>query len=46
MDGMLATMGLGLEEGWFNFPEQTLNELCPQVKPISVADFLNTYLKN
>ncbi|KAH8701510.1 hypothetical protein BGW36DRAFT_414534 [Talaromyces proteolyticus] len=45
MDGMLAMMGLGMAEGWFNFPQKTLNDLCTEVHPTSIEAFLNKYWK-
>lgn len=41
LQSMLATFGILFEEGQFDFkPKQTLNELFPEIKPISAKEML------
>jgi len=43
LDAMVAAMGMGMAEGFFDFKGPTLNEKLPQVKPVKVKDFLEEY---
>jgi len=40
LDAMVASMGLGMAEGYFDFQGPTLNEKLPQIKPVKVKEFL------
>jgi hypothetical protein len=41
MDGLLATMGVGMAEGWFDLKGETLNSKFPQVKATGAKEFLS-----
>ncbi|KAI8722875.1 NAD(P)-bd-dom domain-containing protein [Fusarium sp. LHS14.1] len=47
LQGMLATFGLLFDEGQFDFkPERSLNDIFPEIKPVSAKDMLEIGWKN
>lgn len=47
LQGMLAMFGIMFEEGKFNLePEQSLNDLFPEIKPMSAKQIVEIGWKN
>ncbi|GME34588.1 Cytochrome P450 [Neofusicoccum parvum] len=40
LDGLFCVWGIAFVEGWFDFPEDTLKELFPDMRPRSFADLM------
>jgi hypothetical protein len=43
LEHLVQVFGLAMEEGLFNFKGQSLNEMLPEIKPISAKKFLQEY---
>ncbi len=45
IDGIIQTVGVAMNDGWMNFKEPLLNELLPEVKPLSTEAFFQNCLR-
>jgi hypothetical protein len=43
LEGLVRVFGIAIEEGLFDIKGKVLNDMLPDVKPMSVEDFLQTY---